>query len=234
MSTLIERSGALIDAAGRFRNRLNSASDHHALDTAREDFSEHRARLATALKQIALLRARNVSVTVSTNGARLAEDLRALADSIDADPAAVRNRRQQEGAVRGFVDDVCEEVASALSAYVDAARGDADVGLVPSLQKIGLNDAARQLQEALHTLAPFSTQLPEDEADLDAIDEAGRAIRRVLEEQSAPQYVRLTEFMQRAASATPYTLDQLDAELLAQLKAAGAAANFMVRPVRAL
>lgn len=234
MSTLLERSEALIDAAGRYRNRLNSASDHHALDTAREDFSEQRTRLSTALGQIALLRARGVPVTVPTNGARLAEDLRALAGAINDDPAAVRDRRRQEEAVRGFVDAVCSEVSRALSAYVAAARGDADVGLVPSLQKIGLDDAARQLQEALETLAPFSERMPEVEADLDAIDAAGHAIRRVLEEQNAPQYARLTEFMQRAASATPFTLDQLDADLLAELKAAGAAANFMVRPIRAL
>lgn len=234
MSTLIERSEALIDAAGRFRNRLTSASDHHALDTARENFSDQRMRLAAALRQIGLLRARNVAVTVPTNGARLAEEVRALAAAINEDPAAVRDRRRQEEAVRGFVDATCHEAARALSIYVDAARGDADVGLVPSLQAIGLHDAARQLQEALDALAPFSQRLPENEADLDAIDAAESAIRNVLEEQNAPQYARLKEFMQRAAAATPYTLDELDADLLEELKAAGAAANFMVRPIKSL
>lgn len=231
MSTLIERSDALVEAAGRFRNRLNSAADHHALDAAREEFDAQRTRLTSALKQIALLRARNVQVTVPTNGERLAEELRALAARINADTAAVRERKRQEEMVRGFVDAVCEEAARALSAYVDAARGDADVGLVPSLRKIGLQDAARKLQEALEVLAPFSRRLPRDEEDFDAIDAAAKTIRTVLEEQDAPQYARLTEFMQRTAAATPYTLENLDCALLEELKAAGAAANFVVRPI---
>lgn len=231
MSTLIERSDALVEAAGRYRNRLNSAADHHALDAAREEFDAQRTRLTSALTLIALLRARNVQVTVPTNGDRLAEELRALAARINADTAAVRERKRQQEAVRGFVDAVCEEATRAVSAYVDAARGEANVGLVPSLRKIGLHDAARQLQEALDVLAPFSQCRPRDEEDLDAVDAAATTIRSVLEQQDAPQYARLKEFMQRTAASTPFTLQDLDADLLEELKAAGAAANFLVRPI---
>ncbi len=71
------------------------------------------------------------------DGRPTARSLRALAERVDADPNAVRNRRRQLDAVSTYVESGRQAVEPALKRIVDEARAGIEVGTVSALRKIG-------------------------------------------------------------------------------------------------
>lgn len=229
---LLDRSARLRDAAERIRAR--DAADAHvdALTEGGDAFSAVRDSLRSALAETHALADRDVRIAVPTHGPRIAEQLRALADRIEADPLAVRERTVQLQLVQSYVASLQADVEAALRGRVEAARGRSDAGLVGALRQIGLDEAADQIETALTTLDRFAVRLPRSADELRAVDEAGTTIDATLKQLTDPRYSGLVAFIQRVLAPRAPTLADIDCELLEELQASGAAANFMIRPVQ--
>jgi hypothetical protein len=227
MTTLVGRAEELTNAANRLALRKAAAADASALSEALETFTRHRNALAPAVCGARALREHGLPIPLPTNGARVAANLRALAGRIDADPTAVRDRRQAVDQVDSLVRELEDEVDTKLREHVRGALGTANSGLVRTLRLIGFDEAADAVEAALETLGTFEADLPRTPEDLRKVDMAGTSIGEVLAELKTPEHAPLVEFMQQVVAA-PLALDRLDPWLLSQLKQSGAAANFII------
>jgi hypothetical protein len=226
-TSLLRRAAELGEAVDQLQNREATADAVQGLRDALEGFD---SRLADA--RSLHLSARALSETgrsVELPDARpTARSLRSLAEKVDADPNAVRNRRRQLDAVSSYVAAGQQIVEPALRQIVDDARAGIEAGTVSSLRKIGLRDAADALAVELSALGQYTSQLPRTKEDLEVVDAAAARIKEILTELAEPRKARLLQFVQEASSSTPLTLADIDADLLAELQESGVAADFAI------
>jgi hypothetical protein len=228
-TTLQERAAALNDATKRITARNAAAADAAALDDALMTFSKRLDDLRPALAQARALREHGVPIAAPTNGAQIAEALRELAERIDSNPVAVRQRQQEIDRVDGYTSAVQSVVDETLRKRLGEARGGAEAGIVQLLRKIALDDAADKLESALATLDAFEAQHPRSLGDLEALDAAAKSIRETIDKLEEPEYNLLIGFVRRTYAGPQPTLADIDPDLFGQLQSSGAAANFVVR-----
>jgi hypothetical protein len=227
---LLTRAAELENAAKRISARNAAEADASALGDALDTFSKCLDELRPALAQARALRAHGVDLAMPTNTFQVVEALRGLATRIDANPTAVRERRQEADGIKQLTAAVSSEVETTLRARLQEARGGAGAGTARSLRMIALNDAADALERALANLDEFGKQLPRTVEDLQAVDAAEESIRATIAAPMDPKHSRLRAFLQRTLDEPPPTLEDVDAELLLELQSSGAAVNFVVRP----
>lgn len=230
ITPLLARAAELENAAKRISARNAADADASALGDARDTFSNCLDELRPALAQARALCAHRVNLAMPTNTSQVAEALRGLATRIDADPTAVRERRQEVDSIKQLTSAVSSEVETTLRARLQEARGGAGAGTVRSLRMIALNDDADALEGALAKLDGFGKQLPRTVEDLQAVDAAQESIRATIAVPKDPKHSRLSAFLQRTLAGPPPTLADVDPELLVELQSSGAATNFVVRP----
>lgn len=229
MTTLVERAEELLGRVERYERRRRHSDDVLAVRQAHEEFQEHLESLNDALAQVERLRSRGERTSLP-DGSAASGLIDALLNSISAGPDGVRERAEAERAVRQHVRAVEIEVEAATRAYVDRARKGLDLRLVTTLRQVGLADDAARLRPALLTLAQASQQLPRDDAGFVRVDEAAAEIDAVTAALEAPKQALLLSFLRTLiAAGGEISLDELDADVLGELKRTGAAKNFVVR-----
>lgn len=135
-TSLLRRAAELGDAVDQLQNREETADALQGLEEARDSFEARLADVRSLHGSARALSDTGRSVDLP-DGRPTARSLRALAERVDADPNAVRNRRRQLDAVSTYVESGRQAVEPALKRIVDEARAGIEVGTVSALRKIG-------------------------------------------------------------------------------------------------
>lgn len=229
-ASLMDRAVELERAAKRIGARKAAEADKAALRDALRTFTRLGEQLAPTLDRVQALATDGDAPPLPPGAKKLAKALIELAERIDADPVAVRERQQEIDRVEQFSSSASASIEGMLKRMLADARRGAQDGIVRSLRSIGLTDAASSLMEALEVLDAFEDDLPRTTDDLRAVKDAGAKIQTTFASLEEPRYDRLVKFLQRTSAASPPTLADIDCGLLEELQASGAAHNFVIRP----
>jgi len=225
-ASLLRRAAELSEAVDLLENREAAADALEGLEQAFESFDSLLQEIQSFHRRARALVDTGRPVELP-DGRPTARSLRALADRVDADPDAARNRRRQLDAVSTYASSIKSTVEPALKQIVDESRGGIEAGTVSSLRKIGLREAADALDAELNVLRRYIAELPQTKEDLDAVDAAAMKIRQVSADLAEPRKAKLLKFVQDV-SAGGVTLADIDRELLAEIQESGVAADFAI------
>ncbi|HJZ35068.1 MAG TPA: hypothetical protein VJ204_02250 [Solirubrobacterales bacterium] len=220
---LLDRAAAVEAQMSRIDVRRQAASEESALTDAFEVFEEQRDRLLPLVEQVRGMREHDLEVD-TPNPSKAIQGVERLADAIEADPTAVRDRGPQRKQLESIVNTLQTQVSATVRERMRAAKGDAGNSLVKLLGLVGLDEPAERLDAALGTLDEFAGNAPRSAADWQRVDDAAEAIANAVPESGGP----LLEFM-RSVLGGGVTLEDLDPDLLAELKQRGAAKNLAIR-----
>lgn len=226
-TSLLRRAAELSEAVDQLQNREATADAIQGLKEALESF-------ASRLDDVRSLRVSAQALSETgrpvdlPDGRPTARSLRSLAERVDADPNAVRNRRRQLEAVSGYISASQQLVEPTLKQIVVDARAGIEASTVSSLRKIGLREPADALAAELGVLDRYSAQLPATNEDLEAVDAAAARIKAILAELDEPRQALLLQFVQDVSSPGSLSLADIDCDLLAELQQSGVAADFAI------
>jgi hypothetical protein len=220
---LLERGKSIEEQVQRIEVRSRTDSDDGALNEALEAFEKQRELLKPVVEQVGGLRGSGAEVEIP-DPAKLIRGLEKLAGDIDADPQAVRRRRNQLNQLEKLVTDSRQVVGRVVQARLREAKGDANPNLVGVLRIVGLEGAADKLEVALEELDRLAVDGPRATEDWQRVDAAAATIHDAVSESGTP----LLEFTHRVLGGS-ITLADLDPGLLAELKQVGAAKNFAIK-----
>ncbi len=226
---IVERADALLERIERYERRRNAEHDLFAIRQALGEFSDLRDDLREMASRGQRLRKREVRLNPPDGqvGANLVEE---LANAVGQDLKGVRERAKVAQVVRQHVRTFESEVDAGTAAYVEAARGGIDEGLLGALEQGGFPDAAKKLRPALAVLQQAVVEPPSTDEQFDAVDEAAARVRDVMTSLEASEHAALVTLLRTLVSpGETVTLDDIESESLADLQRMGAARNFIVR-----